>query len=124
MKCMQTNFGGCSLSGFGDIATFLLPSKMAKFSFWTMDYSPWGSKIELAQKVMQVEVDMKCMQTNLGGCSLFRDIANFLLSSKMAKFPFRTMDYSLWGLKNIEIYPIIFTKNIFHSSQQNSLKST
>ena len=36
MKCMQTNFGGCSLSGFGDIATFLLPSKMAKFSFQTI----------------------------------------------------------------------------------------
>ena len=81
-------------------------------------FGPWiivhgGQKIELAQKFMQVEVDMKCMQTNLGGCSLFRDIANFLLFSKMAKFPFRTMDYSLWGLKNIEIYPIIFTKIYF-----------
>ena len=32
VKCMHTNFGGCSLSNFGDIATF----KKAKFPFPTM----------------------------------------------------------------------------------------
>ena len=37
---MHTNFGGCGLSGFGDIATF----KNGKFPFPTMDYSPWSSK--------------------------------------------------------------------------------
>ena len=37
---MHTNFGGCGLSGFGDIATF----KKGKFPFPTMDYSPWSSK--------------------------------------------------------------------------------
>ena len=35
--CMHTNFGGRGLFGFGDIA----PSKLAKFPFRTMDYSPW-----------------------------------------------------------------------------------
>ena len=44
MKCMQTNFGGRGLFGFGDIATF-------QFWPWTVDYSPWGSKIESAQKI-------------------------------------------------------------------------
>ena len=37
---MHTNFGERDLSGFGDIATF----KNGKFSFLTMDYSPWSSK--------------------------------------------------------------------------------
>ena len=37
---MHTNFGGCGLSGFGDIATF----KKGKFPFPTMDYIPWSSK--------------------------------------------------------------------------------
>ena len=48
VKCMKTNFSGCRISGFGDIAT----SNLAKFSFWTMDYyiynrsnSPWSLKI-------------------------------------------------------------------------------
>ena len=50
VKCMQTNFGGCSLSGFGDFATFLLLSKMAKFPFQTIDYSPWGSKNRIGSK--------------------------------------------------------------------------
>ena len=51
MKCMETNFGGHGLSGFGDIAPFWLLSKTAKISLWTMGYSPWGSKLELAQKI-------------------------------------------------------------------------
>ena len=40
VKCMQTNFGGCGLSGFGVMASFCLPSKTAKISLRTMDYSP------------------------------------------------------------------------------------
>ena len=47
VKCIHTNFGGRDLFGFGDTATF----KMAKFPFRTMDYSPWESKIESAQKI-------------------------------------------------------------------------
>ena len=51
VKCMQTNFDGCGLSGFGDMTPFCSPSKTAKISFQTMDYSPWGQKMELAQKI-------------------------------------------------------------------------
>ena len=44
---------------------------------------------------MQVEHDVKCMQTNFGGWGLssFGDLSHFWLTSKMAKFPFQTMDY-------------------------------
>ena len=51
MKCMQTDFGGCDLSCFGDIATFMLPSKQPKFPFrpWTIVHG--SQKIELAQKI-------------------------------------------------------------------------
>ena len=39
---------------------------------------------------MQVEVDLKCMQTNFGGrgFSSFGDFASFCLASKQTKFPF------------------------------------
>ena len=75
-----------------------------KINFLTpLDYSSWGQKIELTQKIiMQVEVDVKCMQTNFGGHGLFgfRDLASFCLPSKTAKTSLRTMDYSPWGSKN------------------------
>ena len=71
IKCMHTSFGGCGLFGFGDIATF---SKMAKFPFWGMDYSPWSSKNLMdrnwLKKFMQVDVDVTYMHTNFGGCGL------------------------------------------------------
>ena len=44
VTCMLTNFGSCGLSGFGVMASFCLPSKTAKISLRTMDYSPWSSK--------------------------------------------------------------------------------
>ena len=40
VKCMQTNFGGYDLSGFGVMGRLFLPSKTAKISLQTMDYSP------------------------------------------------------------------------------------
>ena len=51
VKCMQTNFDGRGLSGFGDMTPFCLPSKTAKFPFgpWTIVHG--GQKIELAQKI-------------------------------------------------------------------------
>ena len=61
----------------------LLPSKMAKFPFWGMDYSPWSSKNLIdrnwLKKFMQVWIDVKCIHTNFGGCGLFAfgDIATF-----------------------------------------------
>ena len=68
---IYTNFGGRDLSSFEDTAT--------QFLFLTMDYSPWSSKnlIDRNQlkKFMQVGVDVTCIYTNFGGCSLssFRD---------------------------------------------------
>ena len=51
MKCMQTNFDGRDLSGFGVMAPFCLPSKQPKFPFrpWTIVHG--GQKIESAQKI-------------------------------------------------------------------------
>ena len=79
VTCMQSNFDGHSLSSFGDIAT----SKMAKFPFLTMDYSPWSAKNLIdrnrLKKFMLVGVNVKCMYTNFSGCSFsnFGDIATF-----------------------------------------------
>ena len=50
VKCMQTNFGGCDLSGFGDFVHFSFAFKIAKISLPTMDYSPWGSKNGIGSK--------------------------------------------------------------------------
>ena len=65
------------------VSEILLLSKTAKFSFLTMDYSPWSSKNLIEwnrlKKFMQVRVDVKCMHTNFGGRDLsgFGDIATF-----------------------------------------------
>ena len=53
---------------FWRYSPFSFAFKTAKISLWTMDYSPWGSKIESAHKV---EVDVKYMETNFGGQGLF-----------------------------------------------------
>ena len=47
-------------------------------------------KYNQLKKFMQVEVDVKCMQTNFGGHGLFsfRDLASFCLPSKQPKLPF------------------------------------
>ena len=39
----------------------------------------WYNSLESAQKFMQVEVNVKCMHTNFGGCGIssFGDIATF-----------------------------------------------
>ena len=51
-----------------------LLSKMAKFPFLTMDYSPWSSKHLIdrnrLKKFMQVGIDVTCMYTNFGGYGL------------------------------------------------------
>ena len=80
VKCMHTNFGGCGLLSFGDIATFkngqISPSDHGL-------YSPWSSKNLIdrncPKKFMQVGIDVKCMHTNFGGRDLssFGDIAIF-----------------------------------------------
>ena len=79
VTCMYTNFGGHSLSGFRDIATF----KNNQFSLSDHGYSPWSSKNLIdrnwLKKFMQVGVNVTCMHTNFGGCSFsnFGDIATF-----------------------------------------------
>ena len=52
------------------VLEILLLSKMAKFPFRTMDYSPWSSKNLIDQnqlkKFRQVGVDVTCMYTDFG----------------------------------------------------------
>ena len=81
---------------------FRLPSKRPKFPFGPWAIVHGGQKIESAQKFMQVEVDLKCMQTNFGGRDLFGfgDFAYFSFAFKTAKISLRTMGYSPWGSKN------------------------
>ena len=59
------------------VSEILLLTKMAKFPFRPMDYSPWSSKILIdrnrLKKFMQVGIDVKCMYTNFGG----RDLSGF-----------------------------------------------
>ena len=80
VTCMHTNFGGHSLSSFGDIATF----KNSQISLSDRGlYSPWVSKNLIIQnqpkKFMQVGIDVTCMHTNFGwrDVSGFEDIATF-----------------------------------------------
>ena len=88
VKCMHTNFGGCGLPSFGDIAMF---KYMTKFPFLTMDYSPWSWKNSIdrnrLKKFMQVGVDVTCIHASFGGCesSGFGDMATF---QKRPNFPF------------------------------------
>ena len=59
------------------VSEILLLSKTAKFSFPTMDYSPWSSKKLIdrnwLKKFMQIRIDELCMCTNFGG----RDLSSF-----------------------------------------------
>ena len=50
MKCIETNFGGHGISGFGDFAPFSNALKTAKISHQIMDYSPWESKNRIGSK--------------------------------------------------------------------------
>ena len=65
------------------VSEILVPSKMAKFPFRPMDYSPWSSKNLInrnwPKKIMQVGIGVKCMHIKFGGCglSVFGDIDTF-----------------------------------------------
>ena len=52
-----------------------LPFKTTKFPFWGMDYSPWSWKNSIdrnrLKNFMQVDIDVKCIHTDFGGCDLF-----------------------------------------------------
>ena len=86
------------------VSEILLPSKTAKFPFLTMDYSPWSPKNSIDQnqlkKFMQVGIDVTCMHTNFGGCSLFGfgDTASF----KNGQISLSDHGlYSPWSSKNL-----------------------
>ena len=68
--CTQILVGVVSL-----VSEILLLSKMAKFPFLTMDYSPWSSKNSIDQnqleKFMQLRIDVKYMYTDFSGCGFF-----------------------------------------------------
>ena len=78
-------------------------SKMAKFPFRGMDYSPWSSKNLIdrnrLKKIMQVGINIKCMHTSFGWV-WSPQFQRYCYLSKMAKYPFWGMDYSLWSSKN------------------------
>ena len=65
------------------VSEILVLSKMAKFPFRPMDYSPWSSKNLIdrnrLKKFMKIGVDVTYIHTNFGGCDLFgfEDIGTF-----------------------------------------------
>ena len=66
------------------LSEILLLSKMAKFPFRTMGYSPWSAKSLIdrnwPKEFVLVGIDVTCIHTNFGGHSLsaFGDIATFI----------------------------------------------
>ena len=56
-------------------------------------------KYNWLKKFMQVEIDVKCMQTNFGGRGFFSfgDFGSFLFAFKMAKISLQTMGYIVHG---------------------------
>ena len=100
VKFIHTNFGGCDLSGFGDIATF---KKQPNFPF-----DPW-TIVHGRQKIQLIGIGSKnsfkeglmshaCTSILVG---VTPPLSEILLPSKTAKFPFRPMDYSPWSSKNL-----------------------
>ena len=85
------------------VLEILLPSKMAKISLRTMDYSPWSSKnfIDRNQLKNFMQIGMHAHQFWWTWSLRFRSYGFFFLTSKTAKFSLRTMDYSPWSSKNI-----------------------
>ena len=95
VKYMHTNFGGCGLSNFGDIATF----KNGQISLFDHGHQKIqsigiGSKNSCKQGLMS----HACTPILVGVAFLVSEI---LLLSKMAKFLFLSMDYSPWSSKNL-----------------------
>ena len=81
VTCMHTNFGGCGLSGFGDIATFKNGQISLSDHGLYIVHGQQKNLIDRSQliKFMQVWIDVTCMHANFGGCGLsgFGDIATF-----------------------------------------------
>ena len=62
-------------------------------------------KYNWLKKSMQVEVDLKCMQTNFGGCGFFGlgDFTPFRLPSKTVKISLQTMNYIVQVFPKIDL---------------------
>ena len=90
---------------FQNYGSFLLVFKNGKISLQTMDYSPWGLKIELAQKFHASRgwLEMHANQIWWAWYLRFRRFHSF---SKLTKFPFRTMDYTIdpWFKREIWLF--------------------
>ena len=89
------------------VSEILLPSKLVKFSFRPMDYSPWSSKNLINQnrlkKFMQVGIDVKFIYTDFGGRvpSSFGDTATL----KSGQISLSTHGlYSPWSSKNLILW--------------------
>ena len=80
VKCMHTDFGGRGLSGFGD-----------KISLWSIMVENFN-QLELAQKIHVTRGQCHVHVRQLWWAWSFRFLRYGYLS-KMAKFPFRGMDY-------------------------------
>ena len=68
MKCMQINFSGCGLFCSELWLLFACLQKWPKFPFGPWTIICGGQQIELAKKIMEVDVDVKCMNIKYGGC--------------------------------------------------------
>ena len=65
MECMQTKFGGHSLSGCGDLAPFaFLENGQISLS----EHGPWGSKNRISSKNSEIDEIYVC--TKFGGPGL------------------------------------------------------
>ena len=92
VKCMHTNFGGCGLSGFGDIAI----AKTAKFPFLTMDYSPWSSKNSIDREEGR-ETERNKEKGRKRSCTLFTPLLTsfsvFLLHISQSVYTYQSSAY-------------------------------
>ena len=87
VKCMHTNFGGRGLSGFGD-----------KISLWSIKVEKFH-RSESAQKIHASRGQCHVHVHQFWWAWSLR-FPRYGYLSKMAKFPFRPMDYSPWSSKN------------------------
>ena len=88
VKCMHTDFGGCGLSSFGD-----------KISLWSIKVEKFhrsesAKKIHASRDQCHVHVHQFWWVWSL-------QFRRYGYLSKMAEFPFLTMDYSPWTWKNL-----------------------
>ena len=85
------------------VSEILLLSKMAKFPFRPMDYSPWSTKNLIdrnrLKKFKQIGIDVTCMYTNFGGrdFSGFGDTANLINGQFSLSSPWSSKNLLDWN---------------------------